>query len=42
MVFRLLMSAQAKWRKLDCANRLCELGLGIAFMDGIKQFQAVT
>ena len=39
MAFRLMMSAQAKWRKLDGANRLPEIIEGIAFKDGIKQLQ---
>ena len=42
MVFRLMMSAQAKWRKLDGANRLPELVQGIASKDGIKQLQAAA
>lgn len=37
MAFRLMMSAQTKWRKLDGANRLPEIIQGIAFEDGIKQ-----
>ena len=37
MVFRLMMSAQKKWRKLDGPNRLPEIVQGIAFKDGIKQ-----
>jgi putative transposase len=37
MAFRLLMSAQNKWRKLDGQNRLPEIIQGIAFKDGIKQ-----
>lgn len=39
MAFRLMMSAQTKWRKLDGANRLPEIIEGIAFKDGIKQLQ---
>ncbi|SER42733.1 Transposase (or an inactivated derivative) [Tranquillimonas rosea] len=42
MTFRLMMSAQAKWRKLDGANRLPEIVQGIAFKDGIKQLQAAA
>lgn len=37
MAFRLMMSAQIKWRKLDGANRLPEIIRGIEFKDGIKQ-----
>jgi len=42
MAFRLMMSAQAKWRKLDGANRLPEIVQGIAFKDGIKKLQAAA
>ncbi len=34
-----MMSAQAKWRKRNGANRLPEIVQGIAFKDGIKQLQ---
>lgn len=37
MAFKLMMSAQGKWRKLDGANRMPEIVQGIAFVDGIKQ-----
>jgi putative transposase len=39
MAFKLMMSAQTKWRKLDGANRMPEIIEGIAFKDGIKQLQ---
>ncbi|MCC6864157.1 MAG: IS256 family transposase, partial [Rhodobacteraceae bacterium] len=39
MAFRLMISAQDKWRKLDGANRLPEIVQGIEFRDGIKQLQ---
>ena len=39
MAFRLMMSAQAKWRKLDGANRLPEIVQGIEFKDRSKQLQ---
>ncbi|GER04350.1 hypothetical protein JCM17846_20320 [Iodidimonas nitroreducens] len=42
MAFRLMMSAQAKWRKLDGANRLPEIVQGLAFKDDIKQLQAAA
>jgi transposase-like protein len=42
MAFRLMMSAQAKWRKLDGANQLPEIIQGIAFKDGIKQLQTAA
>ncbi len=37
MAFRPMMSAQAKWRGPDGANRIPEIIQGIAFKDGIKQ-----
>lgn len=37
MAFRLMMSAQGKWRKLDGQNRLPEIIEGVVFRDGIKQ-----
>lgn len=39
MAFKLMMSAKAKWRKLDGTNRLPELIQGVAFSDGIAQLQ---
>ncbi|MEJ6748170.1 MAG: IS256 family transposase, partial [Yoonia sp.] len=39
MVFRLMMSAQKKWRKISGSNRLPEVIQGIEFKDGIKQIQ---
>ena len=39
MAFKLMMSAQTKWRKLDGANRMPEIIQGIEFKDGIKQLQ---
>ena len=39
MAFKLMMSAQGKWRKLDGSNRMPEIIQGIAFKDGIKQNQ---
>ncbi|EBA09094.1 putative transposase [Sagittula stellata E-37] len=39
MAFKLMMSAQKKWRKLDGANRMPEIIEGIEFKDGIKQLQ---
>ena len=39
MAFKLMMSAQGKWRKLDASNRMHEIIQGIAFVDGIKQLQ---
>ncbi|SLN19345.1 Transposase, Mutator family [Pseudoruegeria aquimaris] len=37
MAFKLMMSAQARWRKLDGANRMPEIVQGVEFKDGIKQ-----
>lgn len=42
MAFKLMMSAQAKWRKLDGANRMPEIVQGVEFKDGIKQIQAAA
>ena len=42
MAFRLMMSAQAKWRKLDGASRMPEIIQGVEFKDGIKQIQAAA
>jgi len=34
-----MMSAQGRWRKLDGSNRLPEVILGIAFVDGVGQIE---
>tara|TARA_B100000780_G_scaffold125638_1_gene88109 strand:+ start:243 stop:569 length:327 start_codon:yes stop_codon:yes gene_type:complete len=39
MVFKLMMSAKKKWRKLNGTNQLPEVIQGIEFKDGIKQLQ---
>jgi putative transposase len=39
MVFKLMVSAKKKWRKLDGKNRLPEIIQGLEFKDGIKQLQ---
>ena len=39
MAFRLLMSAQVKWRKLDGRNRLPEVISRVEFRDGLRQLQ---
>jgi len=39
MVYKLIMSAKKKWRKLDGKNRLPEIIKGVEFKDGIKQLQ---
>ncbi|MDY6816973.1 MAG: IS256 family transposase [Pseudomonadota bacterium] len=39
MVFRLMMSARKKWRKISGPNRLPEVIQGVEFKDGIKQVQ---
>lgn len=40
MVFKLSMSAQKRWRRLNRPERLGELIQGITFVDGIKQEEA--
>jgi len=42
MAFKLMLSAQGEWRKLDDANRMPEIIQGIAFVDGIKQMQTAA
>jgi putative transposase len=39
MVFKLMISAKKKWRKLSGTNRLPEVIQGVEFKDGIKQLQ---
>ena len=39
MVFKLMMSAKKKRRKLSGTNRLPEVIQGVEFKDGIKQLQ---
>jgi hypothetical protein len=39
MAFKLMMSAQQKWRKLDGKNRLPEVISGVEFRDGVRQIQ---
>ena len=39
MVFKLMMSAKKKWRKLSSTNRLPEVIQGVKFKDGVKQIQ---
>lgn len=42
MAFKLMMSAQAKWRKLDGRNRMPELIEGVAFRNGVVHLQAAA
>ena len=42
MAFKLMMSAQKKWRELDGQNRLPEIIQGIEFRDGIRQLQTAA
>lgn len=42
MAFKLMMSAQKKWRKLDGQNRLPEIIQGVEFHDGLRQLQAAA
>ena len=39
MVFKLLLSARRKWRRLNGSNHLAEVSQGVTFKDGIKQIQ---
>ena len=39
MVFKLILSAKKKWRKLDGKNRLPEIVRGVEFKDGLPQLQ---
>jgi putative transposase len=39
MAFKLMMSAQGKWRKLDGRNRLPEIIRGVEFRDGLRHLQ---
>ena len=40
MAFRLMMSAQKKWRNLDGQNRLPEIIKGVEFRDGLRHVRA--
>ena len=42
MAFRLMMSAQKKWRRLDGRNRLPEVISGVEFRDGVRHIQAAA
>lgn len=42
MAFKLMISAQGKWQKLNGAARMPEIIKGIAFIDGIKQIQTAA
>lgn len=39
MVFKLMLSAKKKWRRLDRSDHLAEVIQGVTFKDGIKQIQ---
>ncbi len=39
MIFKLLLSARKKWRRLDGSNNLAEVINGVTFKDGIKQIK---
>jgi len=41
-VFNLILSARAKWRRLDGSNNLSEVIEGVPFKDGIKQIKHAT
>jgi transposase-like protein len=42
MAFKLMMSAQVKWRKLDGRNRLPEIIQGVEFRDGLRQLRTAA
>ena len=42
MAFKLMMSAQKKWRKLDGQNRLPEIIQGVEFRDTRRHVQAAA
>ena len=42
MAFKLMMSAQKKWRKLDGRNRLPEVISGVEFRDGVRHLQTAA
>ncbi|MFV0297255.1 MAG: transposase, partial [Hyphomicrobiaceae bacterium] len=42
MAFRLMISAQKKWRRLDGQSRLPEIIQGIEFRDGLRQLQTAA
>ena len=42
MAFKLIMSAQKKWRKLDGQNRLPEVISGVEFRDGVRKLQTAA
>ena len=42
MAFKLMMSAQSKWRKLDGRNRLPQIIEGVEFRDGLRQLQTAA
>jgi len=37
MVFRLFLSAERRWRRLDGVSRLTEVMQGVKFVDGIRE-----
>ncbi len=39
MAFKLILSANRKWRKLDGSSRFAEVIEGVPFKDGIKQIK---
>ena len=41
-VFKLLLSARTKWRRLDGSNHIAEVIRGITFKDNINQFKPWT
>jgi len=39
MLFKLILLAKAKWRKLDGSSHLAKVIKGVPFRDGIKQIK---
>ena len=42
MAFKLMMSAQKRWRKLDGRKRLPEVIAGVVFCDGLRHLQTAA
>ena len=42
MVFKLMLSARKKWRRLDGSDHLAEVIQGVTFKDGIKQIKCAA
>ena len=42
MAFKLMMSAQGKWCKIDGQNRLIEIIQEVEFRDGLRHVQSAS